>query len=137
MSPIPSFDCGEEKIIKDFAGECECQKTLIDVSSLAYFGNELIEYEALEKILRTRGIVPEYSDDTKLYDFKIKVYSGGRYEEIWGSYPSPENTTAKLDLIGELGLLGACIDIMRCPVSTLMMLSALYETNPTYFSAGM
>lgn len=51
--------------------------------------------------------------------------------------PSMKKTKAKLDLIGELGLLGACIDIMRCPVSTIMMLSALYETNPGYFSAGM
>ena len=51
--------------------------------------------------------------------------------------PSMKKTKAKLDLIGELGLLGACIDIMRCPKHTIKMLSSLYETNPDYFSGGM
>ena len=127
VTPIPDFECGEERVLKNFANGCECQKTLIDLSEFAYINGEPYEFSDIEKILRGRGIAPEFCEKTKTSSFKANRFSKGVREEIHVSYPTPENTKAKLELLGELGFMGVSFDIMRSSVSSLMTFNSLFH----------
>ena len=103
-------------------------KIVMDLSPFARLGGEALPIEEALRIADEKGIPLTLSDNGNLTGVLGK-------KEI--SIPSMKKTKAKLDLIGELGLLGVAIDIMRCPVSVIMMLNSLYELNPSYFSGGI
>ena len=103
-------------------------KIMMDISPFATLGGEPIPIDEALMLADEKGIPLELSDEGELT---------GIYREKELVLPSMKKTKAKLDLIGELGLLGAIIDVMRCPMSTLMMLSSLYDLNPSYFSGGI
>ncbi len=123
------FESCEKALIKRFANECGCQKTLFDLFSPIYFGDRAVEFSEIEKLIILRGIEPEYCEKTKRARFKLKRYSGGKEEEISVSFPTPENTKAKLELLGELGYMGVSFDITRSPTSTLMMFNSLFSAE--------
>ena len=103
-------------------------KIVMDLSPFATLGGEALPIEEALRAADEKGIPLTASDEGELTGLVGK-------KEI--HIPSMRKTKAKLDLIGELGLLGVAIDIMRCPVSVIMMLNSLYELNPSYFSGGI
>lgn len=104
-------------------------RTVMDISPFASLCGEAVPIEEALAYIDERGIPLKFAEESgecvgAIGEKEIRI-------------PSLEKTKARLDLIGELGLLGAAIDIMRCPQSIIMMLSAMYEINPSYFSGGM
>ncbi|MBQ7333050.1 MAG: LysM peptidoglycan-binding domain-containing protein [Clostridia bacterium] len=126
-SSIPDFNSGEKKLLRSYRDECQHQKCLVDLSLFAYLGGEPQNFQEIERLIRTRGISPQYSESAKCCHFALNRYSGGKREEIFVSFPSPENTKAKLELLGELGYMGVSFDIMRTPVQHLMMFNSLFH----------
>ncbi len=104
------------------------EKIVMDLSPFATLDGDAIPIDEALRLANEKGISLTPSDDGQLIGLLDK-------KEI--RIPSMRKTKAKLDLIGELGLLGVAIDIMRCPVSDIMMLNSLYELNPSYFSGGI
>ena len=115
---------GASDLYERYAKEKNAINSFIDLSPFAYVGKKAYPidevYSALDKI----GAPLTLSDDGRIICGEL------RGEEV--VIPSLENIKAKLDLIGELGYLGCCIDVMRCPISHLMMLSSLFHLSPDY-----
>jgi len=126
---LPSFKCGEERVLKAYADTCDKRKTLVDLSVFAYLNGEAIEFSELDGLLRRRGIEPEYSEESKFCEFTMNKYKGDKHEEILVRYPAPENTKAKLELIGELGYMGVSFDIERAPLYSLMSFNSLFRAE--------
>ena len=112
-----------------FAERHGANKTMMDISPFAMLGYKPIPINEALLLADANMIELERSEDGNMLIGKV------REKEL--TIPSLESIKAKLDLIGELGLLGASVDIMRCPLTVIMMLSSLYEINPSYFSGGM
>lgn len=119
--PIPSFEDGEERVLRSYAEGAEGGKTLVDMSHFAYFNGEEGDILLADKLLKKSGAAAKYSDETKMCSFTCNRYSAGKREPLFVCYAAPENIEAKLDLIGELGYLGVSFDMMRAPVEHLMM----------------
>ncbi len=126
-SSIPDFKSGEEKLLRSYRDVCRYQKCLVDLSLFAYLGGEPQNFQEIERLIRARGISPQYSESTKCCHFALNRYSGGKREEIFANFPAPENTKAKLELLGELGYMGVSFDITRTPVYHLMMFNSLFH----------
>ncbi len=125
MEKMPSFSCGEKKILEKYAAEAECQKTLLDISSFAYCeGREVEMSEALRLALKS-GAEIKYDEDTMMCSFPYKSYKAGNCAMLDIVFEAPENIKAKLDLVGELGYMGISFDISRVPTEYLM----LYHTS--------
>ncbi len=118
-----------ERIYGDYAEGGEPIKAFIDLSPFAYREKEPIPIENALAYADSEGLEIIHSENGMTASFR----RGG--EEI--IFPTLKSTKAKLDLTAELGYLGYSIDIMRCPVSHLMMLSSLFHLSPTYFSGGI
>ena len=118
-----------EEAYRNFAAAHDSSKAFIDLSPFAYKGNEAVPIENMLEHADRGGIEILEECDGMLLKFKADK------EEC--VMPSLKSIKAKLDLIGELGYLGCSIDIMRCPMSHLMMLSSLFHLSPDYFSGGI
>jgi len=119
----------EDDAYREYAKERDALKAFIDLSPFAYADGEAIPIDtALTYADREGAEIREDSGGARL-SFRL------RDKEV--TLPSLKNIKAKLDLVGELGYLGCAIDIMRCPISHLMMLSSLFHLSPSYFSGGM
>ncbi len=121
------FDSCEGALLKDYASICKCRKTLVDVFSPCYLGDLATDFSEIERLMILRGIESEYCERAKTSSFRIKQYSGGKNKEISALFPTPENTKAKLELLGELGFMGVSFDIKRNPVSSLMAFNSLFQ----------
>ncbi len=119
----------EKKLYTDFAEKRDASRALVDLSPFAYGRDGAIPIE--EAVLRAdkNGYITEYDKESMLC----------RYEDENGEtvYPSLKKTKTKLDLTAELGYLGYCIDVTRCDVGRLSMLSSLFHLSPRYFSGGI
>lgn len=125
---ITDSDGAEENLYHSLCERFAPSRIMMDISPFAAFRKNAVPIDEAFAAADEKGIPLALSEEGYL----IGAVGG---EEM--RIPSMKKIKAKLDLIGELGLLGACIDIMRCPISTIMMLSSLYELNPSYFSGGM
>ena len=130
-----AFDLCEAMLLRSYAENCRCNKTLLDLFSPIYFGEKATDFSEIEKLIISRGITPDFDEKTKSSSFKLKQYSGGHETEICVRYPSLENTKAKLELLGELGYMGVSFDIMRSPISRLMMFNSLFKPEKMSRSA--
>ena len=132
--PLASFpdrlvvnDGCDGDIFSSFFKKGVSHKTYMDISPFATVNGSPVPIDDALALADESGITLEQSGGDL-------IGKTGKGEII---VPSLKRIKAKLDLIGELGLLGAVIDVMRCPVSILMMLSSLYEINTPYSFGGM
>lgn len=115
-----SFDDGERRVLADFACHGESAKCFIDLPSLARSGEGYTAIaEALKKARRENK---EIKNDENML---ISSFNCGRDE--W-RYSSLKNIQGLLELAGEYDYSGVCFDIMRTPVSHLMMYNAMFKT---------
>jgi hypothetical protein len=122
-----NFSACEGALLSRFFEECEARKTLFDIFSPSYLGNTVTDFSEIERLMILRGIESEYCETAKSASFKLKHYKGGKENEVSVRFLTPENTKAKLTLLGELGYMGVSFDIKRCPISSLMAFNALFR----------
>ena len=117
-----SFDEGERSVLSDFACRGESAKAFIDLPSLARRGTGFVTVdEALTKLRKNRYNI-RHHESTLL----SHVDAGGQGEYIFSSL---KNIKAMLDLILEFDYMGICFDIMRTPLSHLMMYNSMFKTH--------
>ena len=127
LSEIPSFEDGEMRAMISFAERCDSSRAFIDISPFAYCGDKYIDKRAAYSVCdRQRGVLG--------YDEERMILTGelgrGRRAKTLVS-ESLENTKAKLRLISELGYMGISFDIMRTPLSELLLFSVMFSMPPT------
>ena len=122
MEDPPSFAEGERKILSDFACQGESAKTFIDLPSLARHGYEYLTTAEAMKLARKHRCSIEHNKSTLLSHFHDRKQ--GEY-----SFSSLQNIKALLNLTGELDYMGICFDIMRTPLSHLMMYNSMFKTH--------
>ena len=120
MDEPAGFDRGERAVLCDFACKGESSRTFIDLPSLARHGGEYVS-EALRHA-RRRGTSIRQNESTLLSH--ISDRRQGEYV-----FSSLRNIKLLLELTGELDYMGICFDIMRTPLSHLMMYSAMFKTS--------
>lgn len=126
MENQPTFDEGERKVLSDFACLGESAKTFIDLPSLACCKKEYTTIsDAIKRARRSRCTI-EHNESTLLSH--IRDRKQGEY-----SFSSLRNIRAILDLASELDYMGICFDIMRTPLSHIMMYNAMFKTH--YFNS--
>lgn len=126
MDNPPSFNDGERKILTDFACIGESAKTFVDLPSLARREKEFTTIsEAQDRARRCRYSIA-HNENTLLSH--IRDRRQGEY-----SFSSLKSIRAVLDLISELDYMGICFDIMRTPLSHILMYNAMFKTH--YFNS--
>lgn len=122
MENAPSFDEGERSVIADFACRGESAKAFIDLPSLARRGAEFCTVtEALKRARKCSASVRK-NENTLL----CHVGDGKQGEYTFASLESIKNL---LGLVNEFDYMGICFDIMRTPLSHIMMYNAMYKTH--------
>lgn len=122
MDNPPNFEDGERAVIADFACRGESAKTFIDLPSLARRGREFITIN--EALSRGRRGDCEVRHDENTLLCHIGDGKQGEY-----SFASLKNIKATLELINEFDYMGICFDIMRTPLSHLMMYNSMFKTH--------
>ena len=122
MTDPPSFEEGERRILGDFACKGESAKVFIDLPSLAVNENRFASIDEAQSIARHRGYEIETNKNTLLSHFSGKKQGEYRYTSLLG-------IQAILELINEFDYMGICFDIMRTPLSYLMMYDSLFKTS--------
>jgi hypothetical protein len=126
MKNPPSFDDGERKIFSDFACEGESAKTFIDLPSPAVYNNKYIMQAEALKAARSNGYVIDTDKNTLLSHFNDKKQGECVFNSLCG-------IKAMLDLARELDYMGVCFDIMRTPLSHMMMYNSTFKSS--YFNS--
>ena len=120
--PKRSFAEGEAAAYVRYATECEGSKTFVELPCLALAHEGYIPIgEALARA--RRGGCEIMNDEGSLYSFFEHKRWGGH------TFPSLKNIKATLDCVHEYGYMGISFDIMRTPLSHLMMYNALFGTS--------
>lgn len=122
MEKIPSFEEGERKVISDFACKGESAKTFIDLPSLAMNGRSFTTCDEALNIARRRGYEINTNKNTLLSHFDSRKQGEYRYTSLSG-------IRALLELMNEFDYMGICFDIMRTPLSHLMMYDSMFKTS--------
>ena len=120
---------GERSAYESFAKTNDTTRAFIDLSPFAYSQKRAIPIEDAEAIADSGAFPIAYDERGMLSAFETRGGESFRF-------PSLKNIKARLDLAAELGYLGYCIDVTRCPISHLLMLNGLFSLSPRYFSAG-
>lgn len=126
MKNPPSFDDGERKIFSDFACAGESAKTFIDLPSPAVYNNKYIMQAEALKAARSNGYVIDTDKNTLLSHFNDKKQGECVFNSLCG-------IKAMLDLARELDYMGVCFDIMRTPLSHMMMYNSMFKSS--YFNS--
>ena len=122
MDNPASFADGERRVLSDFACNGESAKTFIDLPSLARRGKEYATVpDMLKSVRRGRGVI-EHNESTLLSH--VCDRKQGEY-----SFTSLKNIKSLLELTSELDYMGVCFDIMRTPLSYLMMYNSMFKTS--------
>jgi LysM repeat protein len=122
LEPTPSFEEGERKIIADFACKGESSKAFIDLPALAVCGKGYISIDEAQNVARRGGYEIKVDKNTLLSHF-----SAGKQGEY--RYTSLSGIKELLELVNEFDYMGICFDIMRTPLSHLMMYDSLFKTS--------
>ena len=116
-----SFEDGERKLLSDFACRGESAKTFVDLPALARLGESYLSIDEAIKEARKAKTEIKNDEQSLISSFECK---NGRWQ-----YTSLENIKAILDLVGEYDYSGVCFDIMRTPISHVMMYNAMFKTS--------
>ena len=117
----PSFENGEKAAYGRFACDGESSKTFIELPAFASDNNGFIPSSDAIASARRGGCRIDTDKDSLISSFTAR--RTGKT-----SYNSLKNIKARLDLLSELGFMGISFDIMRTPISYLMMYNALFKT---------
>ncbi|MBR5139565.1 MAG: LysM peptidoglycan-binding domain-containing protein [Clostridia bacterium] len=109
----------EFKFYNEIYPKIKPERAMLDLSPFAYRNGEPITVEKALSVCDKGEREIIYSDDGMSAYFYDR---SDRYD-----LPTLEYIKAKLDLIGELGFMGVCIDICRCPISHIMLISSLFH----------
>ena len=122
LDDAPSFADGERKVLSDFACRGESAKTFIDLPSLARRGKEHLTISDALWYARRYKVKIEHNESTLLSH--IRDRRQGEY-----GFSSLRNIKGIFDLINEFDYMGVCFDIMRTPISHLMMYNSMFKTH--------
>ena len=116
------FDLAERKILSDFALEKESAKAFIDLPSVAKAKGKYVD--VCDAILRARRqkYPIEHNNNTLLSHFR-----DGKQGDV--VFCSLRYLKEIFDLISELDYMGVCFDIMRTPLSHLLMYSRIFKSS--------
>ena len=117
---IPSFEEGERRVLSEFAGSSESSKIFIDISSLATDGEKYMSTSEALSIARKNNIKINTDEKRGVSQFK--------YKNKIVRFSSLKSIIEKLTLLSELGYMGISFDIMRVPMSYLMIYNAMFRT---------
>lgn len=116
---IPSFDDGERRVLSAFAAGSESSKIFIDISSLATDGERYMSTSEALSIARRSGIKIDTDEKRGISKFK--------YNDKTVRFSSLKSIIKRLTLLSELGYMGISFDIMRVPMSYLMIYNAMFK----------
>ena len=122
MENPKKFADGEREILSDFACRGESAKAFIDLPSLAKCGNKFTTINETLQQARKYGFKIETNENTLLSHASYQRQ--GEY-----SFSSLKNIKALLELVTEFDYMGVCFDIMRTPLSHLMMYNNIFKTH--------
>ncbi len=122
----PAFDEGERRVLSDFSCEGESAKTFVDLPAPARLMDRYIPYGEAMKIARECGNKISLNESTLLSHFCDKKQGECVFSSL--SY-----IKAMLDLVRELDYMGVCFDIMRTPLSHMMMYNSIFKSS--YFNS--
>ena len=122
----PSFAEGERRILSDLACRGESAKIFVDLPTIAKRGCEFLPTADLIKAMRKNSGCIENNKSTLLSHTVDRKQ--GEYE-----FTSLEGIKAIMDLVGEFDYMGICFDIMRTPLSHLMLYDATFKTAYTTY----
>ncbi len=122
MDNVTSFNEGERKIMSDFACRGESAKVFIDLPALGRGARDYFPIADCLKAARKAGAEIMRNESTLLSHFRDRKQ--GEY-----SYTSLKNVKALLELVGEFDFMGVCFDIMRTPLSHMMMFNAMFKAS--------
>jgi len=114
-----SFDQCERSVYTNFASGSANPKLIIELPSMARCD------DAFLKISDAIGLARKTRTDIKTDDGLLMRFNTNKGSWV---FASPENIKATLDLIGECGYMGISFDIMRSPISHLLMYNELFKT---------
>ena len=112
---------GEDRVYSDFACRAESSKTFISLPSMARWGRGYCSVGEALRAARQYGCRIETDSETL-----ISSYSSPHRGNL--CFTSLQNIRAVLGLLAEYGYMGVSFDIMRTPVSYLMMYGTLFRT---------
>lgn len=127
LDDIPSFDGGERRAISDYADRYNPEGSLIELSPFALVGDKYVgKREAYDRLDRMGAEI--------VYDSERKILTsdmgrGKRKRRLVSE--SLENTQEKLRLVSDYGYLGISFDIMRMPLSELLIFAGMYSEPPS------
>lgn len=116
------FCKGERRVIEDFACRGESAKAFIDLPSLARMGERYIPEDKAREIARAGGCRITQNKSTLLSRFYDRKQGECVYTSLYG-------IRALLELVREFGYMGVCFDIMRSPLSHIMMYGAMFKSS--------
>ncbi len=116
-----SFADGERRIYSDFACNGESSKTFISLPSMARWGRGYCSITDALATARQYGCKIVTDGDSLISSFVSE--RRGNF-----SFTSLKNIKAILDIISEYDFMGVSFDIMRAPVSHLLMYNNLFRT---------
>ena len=122
MENAPSFNDGERSVMADFACRGESAKAFIDMPSLAKRGADFCTVTEALKKARKCGASVRKNENTLL----CHVGDGKQGEYTFASLQSIK---ALLELASEFDYMGICFDIMRTPLSHIMMYNSMFKTS--------
>ena len=120
--PERSYSEYEGKAYSKYAGESEGSKTFVELPALASVAGGYIPLSEALSRARRGGCEIQGNADSLYSSFEHK--RRGKH-----SFPSLKNIKATLDCVHEYGYMGISFDIMRTPLSYLMMYNALFGTS--------
>ena len=121
MANPPSFMEGERRLLSDFACRGESAKAFVDIPCLAKCPKGYCSIEEALDTARRGSFTLEQNESTLLSHF----HDGKQGEYI---FESLSGLKALFELIHEFDYMGICFDIMRVPISFLMMYNAIFKT---------
>ena len=119
---IPSFKDGEERHLQSYADHMEAGKSFLELSAFGYDSEKAITHDQIIKIAIKYGAEIKNDEEQMVSRLDYILYKNGVKKPLRVCFESLENTKAKLDLMHELGFMGAAIDVGRVPISYIMML---------------
>ena len=117
-----SFDEGERRVISDFACRGESLKAFVDLPSLVRHEGSFTTISETLSLARRRGSRVEHNESTLLSHICDRRQGEYRFSSL-------KNIKELLGLIQEFDYMGICFDIMRTPLSHLMMYNNIFKTH--------
>ena len=119
--PIPSFSEGERSAFEKFATDADSIKSFVDIIALAKIEEGFLEIGDAMNVARKSGAKIRRDESTLISSFEDRKIGKCHY-------PSLEYIKAVLALLGEYGFMGISFDIMKTPLSYLLMYNDMFGT---------